>query len=825
MDWLKPLNPRGEASAGDNNDTQVAWLRVMHGEASTAQITVARKVFATHLADISLSLAGYHAITYNLPDGSRLRIVSNSGIHHATLWPTSVVPVPKRPHGFAVVTNWADPKIFKRRTTPTVAWSTDPIQVPQCSTDLEGDNQVFRATSATGYVNHPMVLTDGATRSLWDYLKHRAPALVSASPVVPICTQAGSDYSTKVMHYGVDNVIYNVAGSSIYTMTISTAVLMTPETPMHAPASTTAAGTEVVLQHVRLAVTSPSTGVYTARFANERLARLDEANYSLTERNVVDVIGPVGVTTPGTVAPSSSLGESTDTSAVDLKITYLNTGGVGGSIDWPDGLGPISFKTQVVYDQSVTIPEGAIVVTEDATREEGTFTAAATTAESKTIALPAAATTSYPQLQIDTSATGAVYWRAGEVEIGVPDPSTALGTALWYGVAQIRKARIDTEYSRVTNPSIQYDLGWAYFKLLEGNSTGDCTGRTYENTTASAHTAGSTASSEFEYTFAGAAPSLSTPTRAEWIALADPLDIGPAVRAAINAYPLGALPIWGSPTTTVDERPINTGSYTLTSRYVIDFDHKGQFYAAIKVTVACADAEWREDGGAYQGDMTEYAQPDYTVSIYLETNWKGTVNQTLLTTATATRPAFEFQEIVKQNPYFYLLPLETDKQDMIVRMPPSFGLPVEALTQIPTICGHQGVNTHLVCADVRADITGPAATKVQSTAGIEFSSIENGAIKPHMRYVTGQLYARTFKLSDFPDALWLLHSTKCDAKLNDAGAGADYYYMPSLKTTIDTVDFHVEVRDGVHETWSDEIMPGASQPADPVDRNIKLYRV
>jgi len=135
------------------------------------------------------------------------------------------------------------------------------------------------------------------------------------------------------------------------------------------------------------------------------------------------------------------------------------------------------------------------------------------------------------------------------------------------------------------------------------------------------------------------------------------------------------------------------------------------------------------------------------------------------------------------------------------------------------------VNTHLVCADVRADITGPAATKVQSTAGIEFSSIEGGAIRPHMRYVTGQLYARTFKLSDFPDALWLLHSTKCDATLNDAGAGATYYYMPALKTTIDTEDFHVEVRDGVHETWSDEFMPGTSQPADPVDRNIKLYRV
>ena len=179
MDWLKPLSPRGEASAGDNNDTQVAWLRVGSGQASQTQILAARKAFSTHLADISWSLAGYHAVNYVLSDGSRLRIVSNSGIHHAVLWPVATIPIPKLPHGFAVVTNWANPKIFKRRTEPTVEWSTDPILVPQCSTDLEGDNQVFRATSPTAYFNHPMVLTDGATRSLWDYLKHGAPALPS----------------------------------------------------------------------------------------------------------------------------------------------------------------------------------------------------------------------------------------------------------------------------------------------------------------------------------------------------------------------------------------------------------------------------------------------------------------------------------------------------------------------------------------------------------------------------------------------------------------------------------------------------------------------
>ena len=299
------------------------------------------------------------------------------------------------------------------------------------------------------------------------------------------------------------------------------------------------------------------------------------------------------------------------------------------------------------------------------------------------------------------------------------------------------------------------------------------------------------------------------------------------IKAEVIAYLEPDFPAsYGGPgtiTTTVlaDNRPINTGSYALISRYVIDYDHKGQFYAAIKVIVACSNAEWREDG-TYDGFMAEYVAPSYVVDIYLETNWKGAVANTLLTTASATRAAFEFTTIIKQNPYYFLTPAETDKQDMLVRVPPSFGLPVEAMSQITALCTHQGANPHLVCADVRDDITGPAAAKTQSTAGIEFSSIEGGAIRPHTKYVTGQLYARTFKLSDFPDALWLLHSTKCDA--NEDGTGSDWFYMPTLKATIDNDTFHVEVRDGVHETWSDEFAPGPDQPL-AAAREIKLYRV
>ena len=41
---------------------------------------------------------------------------------------------------------------------------------------------------------------------------------------------------------------------------------------------------------------------------------------------------------------------------------------------------------------------------------------------------------------------------------------------------------------------------------------------------------------------------------------------------------------------------------------------------------------------------------------------------------------------------------------------------------------------------------------------------------------------------------------------------------------INNQQFHIEVRDGVIEQWSDEFFPGPEQPV-PTERDIKLYRV
>lgn len=821
MTWLKPLNPRGQASAGDNHDTQVAWLRVVQGQANGTQIADARKVFARHLGDISLSLAGYHAVNYKLPDGSRMRVVSNGGIHQVDLWPVGAAPKVVLPHGFAVVTNWASPKIFKRRTDPSVTprWITDPTPVPQARVEIESDSQVFLASGSGPFLNHPMVLTRAAPRKLWDYLQHSGPtAAAGENPVVPVDLSISGNYKTKPVHYGFENTLLGPTGTVIYTMSLSATITASDDVLAYAPAGTTADATQVVLQHIRSAILSPTFGIYEVACANERLTRTAPTTYTLADRNEAGFVGPIGSATPPGGSAGSSLGENIDPDEFFAFVGVVGAGGSSSPYSWSEGFyfAPIDLS-------------GAVVETETATSEQLSFVPDAADTYADTVALAAAAAVDYPLLTAETNVAGLVQWRAGFVK-SIVDPSLSpLLSTRWYGNYGYRKDRIDTMYSMTATPVVKYALGWCDLKLLEGATGGTCAGQTHVDTKWEGKSASLWDGDVLSNTWI--VPPEAAPFKPMTGILADILawlaayDIKPAVAATVAPFPNWTTTAATTVTTIVDTRPSNTGGYTYTSRYVIDFDHKGQFYAAIKVVVGCSGAEWGENRAVYDGFMEASEDPDYTVTISLETNWKGTVASTVLTTVTGSHPPFEFATLSKQNPYYFLSPGDADKQTMLVRVPPTIGLAYDGTTQLKTICSHQGVTDALACADVRADITGDDVAKSQSAAGIEFSTVEDGRITPHTRYVTGQLYARTFRLSDFPDALWLLHSTKCDATLNDAGAGADYYYMPALKTTIDTVDFHVEVRDGVHETWSDDFMPGASQPADPLDRDIKLYRV
>ena len=124
----------------------------------------------------------------------------------------------------------------------------------------------------------------------------------------------------------------------------------------------------------------------------------------------------------------------------------------------------------------------------------------------------------------------------------------------------------------------------------------------------------------------------------------------------------------------------------------------------------------------------------------------------------------------------------------------------------------------------------------QSTEGIEYSYLDGGSVIPHEKYVTGQLYARTFRLSDIYESLWMLYQLKFDAVEDnfqpiDGPTKPTWFYHPAIKAALD-VQRHIEVRDGVIVQWSDNLpgpttgYPPTPEPPPPAtDREINLYRV
>ncbi len=210
--------------------------------------------------------------------------------------------------------------------------------------------------------------------------------------------------------------------------------------------------------------------------------------------------------------------------------------------------------------------------------------------------------------------------------------------------------------------------------------------------------------------------------------------------------------------------------------------------------------------------------PSYTVNVWFESNWNGVQAEQLLVTDSATRAAFEFQELLSPfNPFRY--PSTSDGFELTYYLPPEVALPEDVVDGFKALALHQGVNTHLAAQDILTDQT------QASESGLDFS--------PLKKWARGQLYARTFTLSDLSPALWLLGTLAIDAPEDnlEGDDAVSYFYFPVLKTALD-VNRHLEVRNGVIGSWSPDIEPtntdeeGNTVPLpEGVDRDIKLYRV
>lgn len=802
-----------------------------------------------------LSASNFHTEQIKLSDGTVVHMWSLQGRDVVTVTPGGGDEEERLPHGFAVATNWQTPLFYCRDLNDGIQWLIGPI-APQIAghTTTNYDNQAFRLSTESGeYFNLPHV-RDHTNTVLWDYAQNGAPS-VTPAPVVPFLLKNTTTgvFSIESPHYASGGSLIDAAGSTLYTMADEAPILV-PEHPdypesVHQRAGITdAQGNQIALQAMRFTVISPTFNIWKFRFWNERINRTDDSTYALVERAATEFTTPWGHQTVTTTSINdSSLGEDPamlfkfkSTHPITPPDAYTGGGsgrryliGWAGSDQWID----ITGVTTAGSDN-------------ESLRQIKEQTAGVATYE-KLIATGGVSDTWYIPIERRLNYPASIFWRGGHHSKWYYDEhlKALFGIPLWnalpfnYRVYSSNIERFDTKYDVDGTPTITAKLGWKDLHLLEGTTTGRMSGKEHTNILGQ--------SGSYYYIDAGwgytwitkeirfAADFFPVTLFFDWMDAANVKDEYWADYMAHGTHPGYTQTTAPQPVVKYEYpfniRPSNTVSYDLKSRYVIDFDQKGRFYAAIRCEVTATGAAWKENIAVYKGFMVKDTDPSYTVKIWFECEWDGVFAQQLLAEESVTRPMFEAITVSQFNPWYWPFPAYIDR-DCKVRTPPEPTPDENFMMMFANLAGHQGVNPNLCCADVRPDIIGTDAERAYSKDGVEYSYENNGVVIPHQKYVTGQLYARTFKLSDFNEALWMLKQLKVDAVEDnfqpiDGPEKPTWFYHPVIKAALD-VQRHIEVRDGVIVQWSDNI-PGETSgypptPAVPpaaTARSINLYRV
>jgi len=812
---------------------------IVHGERllSKGQVGEARYHYKQFRAALKTSIAEYVVRERFFSDGTRMRMVSNNRVDTVDIWPLGGGIRILLPHGFAVVTAWSKPSIYGKATT---GWNHYPDVIPQAKEDIKAWNTT--ELTAGGFKSIPMVRN---TAKLWDIAKRSAHTFSTEDPM-PVNLFVGTDPATKKLNpfdanVGVDDKVYNKDGTLLYTMPDSGFILGDETDHLkYNPPNTDTRGTVLCMQTYRYATISLIAEISMLRLCNERLSTPATNDvYVVDERNVVDFtvktkenesITPVYKTEP-------TIDEKIDENKVyafrlvpeaqsSMDVYRIYTDYAVWTSPYPIitvlwGIAEVpmdelsDFTQNAYYEKQQQLPDGERAV-------------------NKLVLLPQEEGAEYLIWYSRVSYPNDYYWRAGNAYRIMRNVGTDGYGSQYYSRKQYLIDRRNAEYTRLVKPTVRLDVKWipAGYFILEGSGSGELLGRWCTNTYYGvsninfAYNCYDVIPSTRPYALLAPDPS-SGPIQPPWPnnqsfwmnawAAAQATCIAPDLLAKKAAHS-------GNFTETIADLPLtNTINYTLKSRHIIDFDSRSQFLAAIRVEVTCTGAEWRAEN-TDRGHPAKITDPSYVARIYFESVWKDITSELLLATGnTASRPGFEFERISHENVYTWPS-VVAYTEPTVYYMPPSLAPYIESALQLAELQRHQGANSHIV-AEFTKEV--PNVDEDGSKKGIEYSTYDtDGTRTPPRKYCQGMLYARTFKLSELSNALWLLDSTKCSAARNDTD-GEAWYYMPALGVTINTQTFHIELRDGVLVNWSDDIpaKPGVTKPTGAARGPIDLFQV
>ena len=765
-----------------------------------------------------------------LPDGSRVRIVSNMGVDVVMVWSKYGPPVAELYHGLAVYADWMAAPLHRRKADGAVKFSSRALQISgpdvtygHCTITPDGEGPEAR-------IFYPMV--NGGTKEMWGLWKHKGNE-GGKDGTIPLLLKYESGKGRYAFMKG--RKLFAANGDVLYDMPDipprNPGEVSTPQT-LHPCA--TGDGKYLAFGQVRKLVVSATFNRWNLLYGHMVLERKGDSFAPMNNGMHTDNFTvPMGEAT--NIVQGGEAGIDEEVSG-ELKLSTLKTipGAAGGAMNQATLTTPAIIWAVHGYEWDINELQREIVSGGYATRDDSTDSVIVA---DDFMPIPASSQMGFCSIENKLNFPVKSLWQGGSKTIEIDSASYA-------GYGFVRKTRVkrNTHWKvEATDSHVKLKMqGFGDVKILEGSVFGEMTGHKHATTEQRTNTY----AADYEYYVSDNGAFLRPfPPRVGYAygryGLKTTLAIPPSftevsdwyswvLSNAIDFYAIAAACPPGETVVEDKESPRIVGRYDYTSRHIIDFDSRIGLMVAIRVRVKCTGATWKQKEDSYEGHMVPDQDPTYEVELGIEWRVIGAdgakrEGAKILHTSTFSRPVIEFQAIEMPNVLRWPAP-ESEYTRLIMSMPPQLSPEPEAYFQLDNLANHQYVSPHFAGCDV------VEASEKTSAEGYEPSTLSGAVITPHKKKPLGTLYARTIRLANFDDALWMLRKLKVDAPAIGTGGmegpeGVPYFYCPEVLKAINE-KFRLELTEDGEVNWTDLVpaKPGTAKPK-PIDRDIKTFYV
>lgn len=804
-------------------------IRMMAGAMTPALMAEVAHRYQLFCLNKQAAVGDYFVSDRLLPDGSRARIISNMGVDVVMVWSKYGPPVSELYHGLAVFAEWMAMPLHRRKADGAIKFAGRALQISgpdvtygHCTITPDGKGPDAR-------IFYPMV--NGGAKEMWGLWKHKGNE-GGKNGTIPLLLKYEGGKGRYVFMKG--RKLFAANGDVLYDMPDipprNPGEVSTPQTL--APCAT-GDGKYLAFGQVRKLLVSPTFNRWNLLYGHMVLERKGDGFAPMSNGMHTDNFTvPLGESSEIVIGGDVGIDEGV---SGDLILRTLTTmPGAGGGSKNQDSLdSPRVIWVTYGHEWATKLDQRETTAGGFSTRDDRSESAPAA---DDFMAIPASNQISFCSIENSLNYPVKSLWQGGSKTVEIDAES-------YQGYGLVRKTRIkrNTEW-RVNAPDAHVKIkipGFGDVKIIEGDVFGEMTGHKHATVELRANvyedylyfmsdngafnrpfppSGGYPYGRYGQKTILGFLPAIDDPAEwRDWV-----------LANAIDFYAIVAECPPGEKIVEDKEPPRTVGRYDYTSRHIIDFDSRIGLMVAIRIRATCTGARWKQEDGSYDGHMVPDGQPSYEVELALEWRVAGKSGEQVsgskvLHRSGFSRPAIEFTATWMPNALRWPQP-ESPFAELWLYMPPQLSPEPEAYSQLDNLANHQYVSPHFAGCDVAE------AGEKASESGYEPSTLSGAVITPHKKKPIGTLYARTIRLADFDDALWMLRKLKVDAPEIGTGGvfgppGVPYFYCPEVLKAINE-KFRLELTEDGEVNWTDLVpaKPGTAKPK-LIDRDIKTFYV